>query len=356
MNTWDKLSMKEKADYIKVGVKNGLTNIDDISNAYNNFADGGAINNKTDQETSIQSNNYKVQFPQSPSSIPTWKSLYNRDKRRSSAPYSLEYIQEVENRVDTQPTNYKDYKDRNNALAEYKNIYGVFPIVEEDNLEFVDHYSKTPAESYIQERAIQEEFNALELADKYSIPYDKNKEFKLQVGKDKGIKVSMPLLDSLAKYGAQANLPIEEALGLSSTETGLGYYQPYTYESIIPTLEDGEGYYSTNGKISPAGVINYETAFYRNNPFSRSLGELKRKNASEKEMEREAIRLDKLQYKGPKDENPLKAGFLFYKSGNYNPGEISHSSKVRKNGEILMTDPTIKKWWREKGKNYYENN
>lgn len=39
--SWNNLSLKEKAEYIKIGVKNGLTNIDDIKSNYNKFADGG---------------------------------------------------------------------------------------------------------------------------------------------------------------------------------------------------------------------------------------------------------------------------------------------------------------------------
>lgn len=311
------------------------------------FANGGPNENE----------DYIVKFPsESDNYLPTWKRLYNEKLRSTIVPYSLEYVQDVEDRVNKAYSNFEEYKDRNSALKEYEAIYGVPPIIKYDDGEWIEKYERNPARKYIRNRATVEEGKALDLANKYSIPYDKRKEFKLQVGKDKGIKLSTPILDSLAKYGALTNLPIEEVLGLASTETGLGYYEPYTFE-LPYKLTDGEGYYSANGKISPAGIINYETAFYRNNPFSRAANELDRKGiSSEKEWEKEAIRLDKLKYKGPKDENPLKEGFLFYKTGKYNPGEPTHSEKVKKNGEILMTDPNIKKWWEEKGSKYYKNN
>lgn len=41
MNTWDKLSMKEKHAFIRTAVKNGLSNLDEIRESYNSFADGG---------------------------------------------------------------------------------------------------------------------------------------------------------------------------------------------------------------------------------------------------------------------------------------------------------------------------
>ena len=40
---WNDLSIKEKADMIKVGVKNGLTNMSDIRQKYNEFANGGNL-------------------------------------------------------------------------------------------------------------------------------------------------------------------------------------------------------------------------------------------------------------------------------------------------------------------------
>lgn len=38
---WDKLSMAEKAKYIRLGVQNGITSLNDIKEVYNTYADGG---------------------------------------------------------------------------------------------------------------------------------------------------------------------------------------------------------------------------------------------------------------------------------------------------------------------------
>lgn len=45
--TWGNLSMKEKADIMKVAVQNGITNLQDIRDRYNDFAEGGDL---TDDE------------------------------------------------------------------------------------------------------------------------------------------------------------------------------------------------------------------------------------------------------------------------------------------------------------------
>lgn len=47
MTNWNDLSMKERAAYIKAGVKNGLRSIDDIQKSYNDFANGGPKKDKS---------------------------------------------------------------------------------------------------------------------------------------------------------------------------------------------------------------------------------------------------------------------------------------------------------------------
>lgn len=41
--SWNDLSMKDKASYIRMGVKNGITDLDTIREVYNKFAEGGPI-------------------------------------------------------------------------------------------------------------------------------------------------------------------------------------------------------------------------------------------------------------------------------------------------------------------------
>ena len=41
MSNWDELSLRDKAEFIKVGVRNGLTSISDIKEQYNKFDEGG---------------------------------------------------------------------------------------------------------------------------------------------------------------------------------------------------------------------------------------------------------------------------------------------------------------------------
>lgn len=42
--SWNDLSMKDKASYIRMGVENGITDLDTIREVYNKFAEGGPLN------------------------------------------------------------------------------------------------------------------------------------------------------------------------------------------------------------------------------------------------------------------------------------------------------------------------
>ena len=44
MNAWDKLSMSEKADVMKLALEGGVYDLDSIREGYNKFAEGGDIN------------------------------------------------------------------------------------------------------------------------------------------------------------------------------------------------------------------------------------------------------------------------------------------------------------------------
>lgn len=43
MNRWDKLSMADRAKYIKLAVENGITELAEIRNTYNSYAEGGYL-------------------------------------------------------------------------------------------------------------------------------------------------------------------------------------------------------------------------------------------------------------------------------------------------------------------------
>ena len=50
MNEWNKLSMTDRAAYIKLGIDNGITDLATIRDTYNKFAEGGPKDNNTNED------------------------------------------------------------------------------------------------------------------------------------------------------------------------------------------------------------------------------------------------------------------------------------------------------------------
>lgn len=50
MNEWNKLSMADRAAYIKLSIDNGITDLATIRDTYNKFAEGGPKDNNTNEE------------------------------------------------------------------------------------------------------------------------------------------------------------------------------------------------------------------------------------------------------------------------------------------------------------------
>ena len=46
---WNKLSMKDRANYIRLAVKNNIKNLDTIRNIYNQYATGGYKNDRGEE-------------------------------------------------------------------------------------------------------------------------------------------------------------------------------------------------------------------------------------------------------------------------------------------------------------------
>ena len=73
MSNWDELSLRDKAEFIKVGVRNGLTSISDIKEQYNKFQEINAsagnlvkvINENTKQEVYLGDPSHNYDFTQS---------------------------------------------------------------------------------------------------------------------------------------------------------------------------------------------------------------------------------------------------------------------------------------------------
>lgn len=153
-NNWNALSMKEKAAMMKVAVQNGIYNLDDIRQAYNEYAEGGPLvelaNKYEDGGPTDESNNIidwiigEEGFNTKPEDIgdgkttlgsgltnPKWHKMYYKKGTWTEEDNRAAVAEEVENRRRWAEKNIPNWNelpaDSQNALLSYKYNYDFTP-------------------------------------------------------------------------------------------------------------------------------------------------------------------------------------------------------------------------------------
>lgn len=60
---WDALSMKDRASFIRIGIKNGITDLEEIREEYNKYADGGEVVYSIDPLKNVKPEEQVVSVP-----------------------------------------------------------------------------------------------------------------------------------------------------------------------------------------------------------------------------------------------------------------------------------------------------
>lgn len=260
--------------------------------------------------------------------------------------YMHEYLDKLENRKNkaefdlTQELSFKDKQTAIKTLNEYGDVHRNY-----------GHYLDKDLypELHIFERQNLDENKKLRIGEKYKIPYIPEDEITLTIGKNKGTKLSTNMLDSLAKYGAYTGIPIEAALGIASRETTFGNDEGYTYDNTGKQLEKDQ--FRKNKGVLPQHLINYEQAYKGDTSYATLLRLINEGKVKAIDW----VDWADQNYKEPVDRNPLIGGFLYFKSGKYNPEKSNYNQEVIDEGKIVMSDPPIKKWWEDKGHLWYKS-
>lgn len=302
---WDALSMKDRASFIRVCIKNGITDIEEIKRQYNEYS----------------------------------HTLERVDKTNTS---DGGIIQKIDNWISNTPLG-KFMKKHNLVI---KNNSGNSEATNHDN--YILRPSKFDRIRENDSRGTQQESSAAEdriaemqrnlqtFAHKkgytsdedYYIPYNIDQEIKTKMG-----RVTKNMLDSLAVNAEKEGIPIEEAIGLAALETHFGASpnraaDPDASKEEKKKFERISGnmsYARSRGGIYPQFLVNDHEWSIRGS----GAGTTKR------------LGLDTIK-------SPLQHAFRLYKHGLYNPGETSHTMKVQSLGKDLMTtDPAIIQWKKE---------
>ena len=81
-NKWDSLSIKDKADLMKLYVKNGINNLEEIIGHYNKFAEGGEIKNFVEKKEFPTYSSWEENIAANWSVVPKPTIDYEEIKRR----------------------------------------------------------------------------------------------------------------------------------------------------------------------------------------------------------------------------------------------------------------------------------
>lgn len=189
-----------------------------------------------------------------------------------------------------------------------------------------------------------------EIANEYSIPYIPEKEIQLTTGRYNTGKISTNLLDSIYDSAMRTGVPVDIALGLAGRESTLGIGRGFkkgqsvsgtnlmsNWQQIdpdIPSSKDRNMFNDIRAKILFHDDVSDDEYNFSADYIFDDINSRKR--------------LKKMK------ENPIDNALKFYQSGKYNPGDKKHSSMVEEDAKILMSDPAIQKWAKEKGIAYAE--
>lgn len=158
---------------------------------------------------------------------------------------------------------------------------------------------------------------------KYAIPYIEDLEVVIPgVG-----RTTTNALDTLAKYAFEAQIPLEEALGLGAQETALGAIPFGNYKNVPKDATEEER----------KKILEYNRAL-GNSSYFRNYGIIPAEN-----MVRD-FRYNISEDPISRDTPPLVHAFNYWKDGYYNRGDSNHTEDVRRKGREVMNTEVIQEW------------
>lgn len=302
---WSSLSLKQKAEVIKIMVGYGITHPSEIKSIYESFT-------------------------KEPSTEPT--TPISKDNTALGSGFTKRY--------EDLPPAFKEQVDRlaaeynvgSDIVEEYYNSGYLNPMLKarlqvEGSGRLRDNDSPTSQKSEELEGMMNKMVYNNSGKDrpnlKYAIPYLMDKEIKIPgVG-----RTSENALDSLAKYAAKTDITLNDALGLFGQETTAGA-QPYiNYDSYGKEKKHYEDIASDSKEFEN---ILGNSSYFRNYGVE----------PSENIVRDFAYGDNKVSYDVP----PLEHAFKYFLAGRYNPKDPNHTSDVKSKGRAMMKTKVIQDW------------
>lgn len=182
-------------------------------------------------------------------------------------------------------------------------------------------------------------------ANKYTIPYIPEKEIMLTAGRYNTGRISTNLLDSIYAASQRTGVPFDTALGLAGRESTLGIGRGFKTGQRV----SGTDLYSNWQQIQ--SIINPNSARKKANKLWDRIRNNEQLTDEEYNYLTQFLENTQKELDSTKvpQENPIDNALKYYKTGKYNPGDKRHTQMVEEDARILMSDPKIKQWMKQKG-------
>jgi len=325
--TWDDLGMKGKAAFMGVAIMHGLTDLGDIRQAYNAYAQEApqAPVGATGGANLYQDGGDKYDFGSYFRKLQAERAEREAQERAAEEDFLNRYSMATGNPVeaiskDLVPFYRESPKDAEQVLQNIidKRRAAGIPVRIRNNTSRTAEQSQHLENVFAQR--IAENHNGTV---GYAIPWGD------EVIKVDNLGTSIPTnaLDSLAKYAGMAGIPLKEAVGLAFQETRFGRvpYGNIGDKGVNATELMNANYFKNFGSI-PAESIVRDFAY---NNTDRSLP-------------------------------PLFHAFTYYNAGKYNrgegktpSGEWRHTAETQAAGDKAFAIPGIQQWGDTEGKRWY---
>lgn len=375
-DAWDRLSIPEKADIIKVGVKHGIFDLQKLRRKYNEFKEGESKEEEEEVNTEESYNqNIEEAAPDvsgylanidlsklnynmySPTEYSIGGPLVDAAKYRDENIYDFGGVLDWLKGLFCSKSQIK-YKAADGKLFDSKKEAALHnsSLVKEGKI-----YSQKESKTFgVKNKLVPRKLNTSSTSQKstilentmymgldgnrertgyrtkaYDIPYG-TKEIRVKPkGTTLPFNVSVNALDSVAKYAGVTGTPIQTALGLPYQETAFGRNPLINYENL------GDKYSATD-----LGNANYFKAF-----GSIPAEYLVRDFRYNGDLLIDGKRDEPISMDTP----PLQHAFEYFNAGKYNTKASNHTEKVKATGNALWNETTgsLQNWWNTEGKEWY---
>lgn len=292
MDKWNSLSQAHKAEVMRLAVSNGIFNLNDIRQVYNEYADGGNLYDDGGWLDGLKKAYHSVM-----------QAVGLEDTKEEIVPTRF-HARRAHNTSPTGRASEGLEKRMQNKIISHQNLAGGsnpeydIPFIPEKKI-LIDGTTTST--------------NVLDSLAKYAGIHNRNPQLSQN-----------PLMHS-SKYPAPRRLNRNEMLGLSTQETHNGATPYYNYK-------DNEALYNR-----ALGNSNYFTAF----------GTIPADNLM-RDFHYNNTEVDRIV-------PPLLDAFQYFAQGDYNRGDPEHTREVNNKGKEVWKNPKVQEWWKTSGKYWYNN-